>query len=281
MSSTNEFEKLYNERVERDEALEKNYKGLIEYVVDTVISRMKAQSPEFKAIYSEALYAESLTSRRALLGEEFYLNIVLCSRDDSYGTYLDLVDDPTGKSFCHLKDCGASRSQVLAVGNKEKGDTFISPNKIFELMQRSVDQVLTNKGLELMYEGRTYQVTQVPPATTLLIAVVNGSKSCKVNLVPTFKLNWSMFCRDLQQKVNDSCQQFRSDLHPRRENWDQALYYMATALPGADKLMFDLSKFEGWLVPDDPKSNFKKVIKLMEHLRNGDSWLSSKLLKVG
>ena len=50
MSSTNELEKLYNERVKVDKARKKDYEPLIEYVVDIVIGRMKAHCPEFKAI---------------------------------------------------------------------------------------------------------------------------------------------------------------------------------------------------------------------------------------
>ena len=57
--------------------------------------------------------------------QEFDLNIVLCGRNDSNVTYLDLVDDPTGEIFCLLKDCRARRSQVLVVGDKEEEDTCL------------------------------------------------------------------------------------------------------------------------------------------------------------
>ena len=237
MSSTNELEKLYSERVKADKALKSDFQGLIKYVVDTVICRMMAQSPEFKAIYSKALFDDF---KEASSEEEFDLNIVLC-------------DSLEGEQ-----------------------EALNSPNKFFDLLRVAVSQVLTDKGLELMYEGRTYLVTQKAPAT-LVIAVINGSRSCKVNLVPTFKLIRSMISRDQQQKVNNVCQQFGMCLPSPCYS---SSFYMATALP--DKLMFDLSEVEEWLVRSG--DCLKKVIKLMEHMKKVKGSplikLSTRLLKV-
>ena len=152
-------------------------------------------------------------------------------------------------------------------GKDGKGETFICPNKIFELLQKSVGQALTDQGLELMCEGRTYRVTHEVPAT-LVIAASNGSKSCKVNLVPTFRIKCNRIST-IHQKITGG--------HGRLETHT----IMAKALPGAGKLMIDLSEVELW---SDVKM-IKMVIKLMEHLRNvkGGSWLklSTQLLKVG
>ena len=118
-------------------------------------------------------------------------------------------------------------------------------------------------------------MTQEAPAT-LVITIINGSRSCKVNLVPTFKLSFSMISRDQQQNVKDMRQQFGLDLPPASP------FYKAIALPGAEKLVFDLSQVEECLALS--WGCFKKVVKLMEHLRKvkGGSWfkLSTKLLKV-
>ena len=276
MSSTDELEKLYNERVKVDEARKKDFEGLIKYVGGVVIGRMEAQSPEFKAIYGEIHYRMSLFDdlKEDSSEQEFDLNIVLY--DSGHGTYLKFYGDPKGKYFSFLKDSGTRFRPGFCGIDEHRKDTCIYPNLVFELMQRSVGQVLTDKGLELMYKGRTYLVTQKTPAT-LVIAVINGSRSCKVNLVPTFKLIRSMISRDQQQKVNDVCQQFGMCLPSPCYS---SSFYMATALP--DKLMFDLSEVEEWLVRSG--DCLKKVIKLMEHMKKVKGSplikLSTRLLKV-
>ena len=151
-----------------------------------------------------------------------------------------------------------------------------SPNKTCDLLKVTIGQVLADMGWKLMYKGRTYEVSQRAPAT-LVIAVVNGSKSCKVNIVPTLLFPWEKIKgQKIQEKVEDLCQQF--GMKSNGVPWP-----MATVLPGSNKLMFDLGKVVEWLVLS--RGCFKKVIKLMENWREVKSRsftkLPIKLLKVG
>ena len=272
MSLTNGLEKLYNERMQKDEALKMEYEDLLKHVVDKVITKMKDQSPEFQAIYSETHYRKALFDelKENSSQQELDLNIVLFHGD------LELLGDPA-KNLCMLRYRFQGYLMGLfdfVKGKDGKGETFICPNKIFELLQKSVGQALSNQGLELMYKGRTYRVTHEVPAT-LVIAASNGSKSCKVNLVPTFRVHWNKIST-IHQKITGG--------HGRVERNT----IMAKALPGAGKLMIDLSEVELCTAQSALWSEVKMlkwVIKLMEHLRNvkGGSWLklSTQLLKVG
>ena len=172
MSLTNGLEKLYIERMQKDEALKKEYEDLLKHVVDKVITKMKDQSPEFQAIYSETHYRKAFFDelKENSSQQELDLNIVLFHGD------LELLGDPA-KNLCMLRYRFQGYLMGLfdfVKGKDGKGETFICPNKIFELLQKSVGQALTDQGLELMYKGRTYLVTQEAPAT-LVIAVINGS----------------------------------------------------------------------------------------------------------
>ena len=268
MSLTNGLEKLYNERMQKDEALKMEYEDLLKHVVDKVITKMKDQSPEFQAIYSETHYRKAFFDelKENSSQQELDLNIVLFHGD------LELLGD-----LCMLMYRFQGYLMGLfdfVKGKDGKGETFICPNKIFEVLQKSVGQALTSQGLELMCEGRTYRVTHEVPAT-LVIAASNGSKSCKVNLVPTFRINGNRIST-IHQKITGG--------HGRVERNT----IMAKALPGAGKLMIDLSEVELCTAQSALWSEVKMlkwVIKLMEHLRNvkGGSWLklSTQLLKVG
>ena len=59
MSQTHELEQLYIERVQVDEGLQNEYRGLLKHVVDLMIRKMKALSPAFEALYRETYYGGS------------------------------------------------------------------------------------------------------------------------------------------------------------------------------------------------------------------------------
>ena len=158
MSLANGLEKLYNERMQKNEALKMEYEDLLKHVVDKVITKMKDQSPEFKAIYSETHYRKALFDelKENSPQQEFDLNIFMGL---SFHGDLELFGDPT-KNLCMLRYRVLGHSGVyserqraeekvfdLVKGKDGKGETFICPNKIFELLQKSVGQALTDQGL--------------------------------------------------------------------------------------------------------------------------------------
>ena len=93
---SNGLEKLYNEQMQKDEALKMEYEDLLKHVVDKVITKMKDQSPEFQAIYSETHYRKAFFDelRENSSQQELDLNIVLFHGD------LELLG---AKNLCMLR----------------------------------------------------------------------------------------------------------------------------------------------------------------------------------
>merc|ERR1719158_494975 len=56
MSQLQLLEELYNQRIKIDEDEQKKYQGLLKFVVDTMINKMKESTPEFKDLYRETYY---------------------------------------------------------------------------------------------------------------------------------------------------------------------------------------------------------------------------------
>ena len=60
---------------------------------------------------------------------------------------------------------------------------------MFQLLQRSIDRALTDLGNEMLYRGCKYRVTrEVHAPVNLIIVAADGSKTCEVDFVPSFKL---------------------------------------------------------------------------------------------
>ena len=120
---------------------------------------------------------------------------------------------------------------------KERYSPNISADKITKDLQTSVDSVLPDTGLEVIYNGRNYLVTKTAdsPSLTLTIAAANGGKTCMVKLVPTLHV----------------------PLHSRHIPGTVSHYYCV-----------DEHGFEFNFGFSYSHNNIKRVIKLMMYLRN-------------
>ena len=100
MSQLYLLEDLYNQRIKIDEEEQKKYQGLLKYVVDTMISKMKEATPEFNDLYRETYYGGSFFDGLKIgsTEQEFDLNIVFRWKSQS-----GEITDKRKKNFCYIK----------------------------------------------------------------------------------------------------------------------------------------------------------------------------------
>ena len=288
MSQTHELEQLYIERVRVDKDLENEYRGLLKHVVDLMISKMKAMSPVFEELYRETYYGGSFFDGLKVNStkQEFDLNIVF-KRIPMEVT--GLGEDPAKKNFCFLrvtKPTLSPEEEKIVDKSWWAGTTTLSPAKMFQLLQSSIDRALTDLDNEMLYQGRRYRVTrEVHAPVTLVIVAEDGSKSCEIDFVPSFKLDLENLVNGtradsnnskLHQQVSQLNERFGVNYSPRN--------FMAIALHRADTEKFELDFHDVERQVLYNRGCVKKVIKLMKYLRDikGGSMakLWSHLLKV-
>ena len=312
MSQTHELEQLYTERVRVDEALQDEYRALLKHIVELMISKMKAVSPDFNALYRETYYGGSFFDRLKVnsTDQEFDLNIVFkripmevtgLGEDPAKENFCSLlVTKPSPSSdccgcsdYCDCSDCcdcsDSARTEEEKIVDKSwwTGEATLSPAKMFQLLQRSIDRALTSLGNKMVHQGIRYRVTrEIHAPVTLVIVAEDGSKTCEVDLVPAFKLELESLLnsiRDprlknykLHQRVTQLDEKFNGNTHPRT--------FMAVALHKADPRKFELDFHDVERQILYNRGCVKKVIKLVKYLRDikGGTMLKlwSHLLKV-
>ena len=139
MSQTHELEQLYTERVRVDEALQDEYRALLKHIVELMISKMKAVSPDFNALYRETYYGGSFFDRLKVNSteQEFDLNIVF-KRIPMEVT--GLGEDPVKENFCSLlvtKPSPSTEEEKIVDKSWWTGEATLSPAKMFQLLQRN------------------------------------------------------------------------------------------------------------------------------------------------
>ena len=273
MSQTHELEQLYTERVRVDEALQDEYRALLKHIVELMISKMKAVSPDFNALYREIYYGGSFFDRLKVNSteQEFDLNIVF-KRIPMEVT--GLGEDPAKENFCSLlvtKPSPSTEEEKIVDKSWWTGDATLSPAKMFQLLQRSIDRALTSLGNKMVHQGIRYRVTrEIHAPVTLVIVAEDGSKTCRVDLVPSFKLELKSLqnsIRDprlknykLHQRVTQLDEKFNGNTHPRT--------FMAVALHKADPRKFELDFHDVERQILYNRGCVKKVIKLVKYLRD-------------
>ena len=156
-----------------------------------MISKMRALCPVFDTLYRETYYGGSVFDGLKVnpTKQEFDLNIVF-QRIPVEVT--GLGEDPVKKNFGFLrvtKPTLSPEEEKIVDRSWWAGTTTLSPAKMFQLLQRSIDRALTDLGNEMLYRGCKYRVTrEVHAPVTLIIVAVDGSKTCEVDFVPSFKL---------------------------------------------------------------------------------------------
>ena len=263
MSQLHLLEDLYNQRIKIDEEEQKKYQGLLKYVVDTMISKMKESTPEFNDLYRETYYGGSFFDGLKIgsTEQEFDLNIVFRWKSQS-GEITGLGEDKRKKNFCYIKVTKPvlSPSEEKITFNMH-GVQYLSPIKMFNMIKKSVDRVLTEISLTVEYKGETYRVTRHEYAPVTLKVVGNGM-SFEVDLVPSIKFDFPVLPphSELEQHVVSLCNKFGVTNETRN--------FMAISLHRADKEKFELDFHDIERKILYNRGCVKKVIKLMKYLRD-------------
>ena len=263
MSQLHLLEDLYNQRIKIDEEEQKKYQGLLKYVVDTMISKMKESTPEFNDLYRETYYGGSFFDGLKIgsTEQEFDLNIVFRWKSQS-GEITRLGEDKRKKNFCYIKVTKPvlSPSEEKITFNMH-GVQYLSPIKMFNMIKKSVDRVLTEISLTVQYKGETYRVTRHEYAPVTLKVVGNGM-SFEVDLVPSIKFDFPALPphSELEQHVISLCNKFGVTNETRN--------FMAISLHRADKEKFELDFHDIERKILYNRGCVKKVIKLMKYLRD-------------
>jgi len=263
MSQLHLLEDLYNQRIKIDEEEQKKYQGLLKYVVDTMISKMKESTPEFNDLYRETYYGGSFFDGLKIgsTEQEFDLNIVFRWKSQS-GEITGLGEDKRKKNFCYIKVTKPvlSPSEEKITFNMH-GVQYLSPIKMFNMIKKSVDRVLTEISLTVQYKGETYRVTRHEYAPLTLKVVGNGM-SFEVDLVPSIKFDFPALPphSELEQHVVSLCNKFGVANETRN--------FMAISLHRADKEKFELDFHDIKRKILYNRGCVKKVIKLMKYLRD-------------
>ena len=263
MSQLHQLEGLYNQKVKIDEQEQKRYQGLLKYVVDTVIDNMKKITPEFDDLYRETYWGGSFFDglKVGSTEQEFDLNIVFKWKT-TYGEIKAVGTDSKKKNFAFIevKKSPLTNSEEKITFEKDEKQ-FLSPVKMFNLLKKAVDRVLTKMSLTLDYQGHEYRITRQEFAPVTIKVVGNGM-SFEVDLVPSIKYNFDALKGNnlLIKHVSDLCNEFGVSTETRN--------FMAISLHRADKEKFELDfhDVERKILFD--RGCVKKVIKLLKYLRD-------------
>merc|ERR1711892_606962 len=263
MSQLHQLEDLYNQRIKIDENEQKRYQGLLKYVVDEMISKIKETTPEFADLYRETYYGGSFVDvlKIGLTEQEFDLNIIFKWKAQ-HGEITRLVEDQKKKNFCYIK---VTKPVITPSEEKitfsDQGVKYLSPIKMFNMIKKSVDRVLTEISLTVKFEGKTYRVTRHEYAPVTLKVVGNGM-SFEVDLVPSIKFDFKTLPEDseLKRHVVPLCDEFGVAEETRN--------FMAISLHRADKEKFELDFHDVERRILYNRGCVKKVIKLMKYLRD-------------
>ena len=133
MSQLHQLEDLYNQRIKIDETEQKRYQGLLKYVVDKMISKMKEAMPKFADLYRETYYGGSFFDGLKIgsTEQEFDLNIIFKWKAQ-HGEITRLGEDQKKKNFCYIK----VTKPVLTPSEEkiifsDEGVKYLSPIKMF------------------------------------------------------------------------------------------------------------------------------------------------------
>merc|ERR1711915_20183 len=224
---------------------------------------MKKTSPEFDDLYRETYWGGSFFDglKVGSTEQEFDLNIVFKWKG-TYGEIKAVGADSKKKNFAFIevKKSPLTNSEEKITFEKDE-NKFLSPVKMFNLLKKAVDRVLTKMSLTLDYQGHEYRITRQEFAPVTLKVVGNGM-SFEVDLVPSIKYNFDVLQGNnlLIKHVSDLCDEFGVSTETRN--------FMAISLHSADKEKFELDfhDVERKILFD--RGCVKKVIKLLKYLRD-------------
>ena len=137
-------------------------------------------------------------------------------------------------------------------------------DKITKDLQTSVDSVLPDTGLEVIYNGRNYLVTKTAdsPSPTVTIAAANGGKTFKVKLVPTLHSHPTYVTEQFRQMMRMmESKRYTGPVNPNTGTGTGTVSYYYCVDEHGFEFDFGFSSSSSY-------NNIKRVIKLMMYLRN-------------
>ena len=287
LSQTAQLEQMYCRKVKQTKEVETRYEDLFQFLIDMLISKMKASSTTFDALYSRTYLGGSFFDGLKVGSkyQEFDINILFKWKEDDLEV-VRLGEDTSKKNFCYLK----VKKQIKSKSKQKIVDTdhyasnpanYLSPIKMFRLLKSCVDRVLTSQGNTLSYQGRLYRVTrhEFAPVTLKVVSLEDMEPmTFEVDLVPSLELSQNVLAAypELQNHIASLCEKYGVNRNKRR--------CMAISLHRADhhKFELDFHDIERRILYN--RGCVKKVIKLVKFLRDSKgghfSSLWSHLLKV-
>jgi len=256
MTNLQKLEDLYNREVRVGDDEMKKYQGILKYLVDVVIEKMKKSSPEMAELYRETYWTGSFFDglKVGSTSQEFDLNIVYkwAPKDCSI---VKIVKNFGWLKVTKQKLSASERGIVFT--DPATAENFISPQKMFDLLKSSIDRVLTGLGGTLQYQGQSYRVTRQEAAPVTLVCSGSGI-NFQVDFVPSFKYDVRSLPGEIYSRVENIANQYNGT----------AETFMAISLHNLDQESFqlDFHDLERKILFD--RGCVKKVVKLLKYLRD-------------
>lgn len=253
---------IYNEHVKIDKAVTVVYKKVLDIVLKNVIDNMKQQSPIFDELYSRIYYTGSFYDGLKIgsTEQEFDLNIVFGIKR-SHLEIVDLGTEPKKPNFGFLrftKSCPTDAEKSICF--ERDGGLFLSPEKMFRLIETSGDRALTN-----LIDGEVFKITRsIGAPYTLKVSgtLENMPIKCDIDFVPSIELDIEVLPRDGQDSIYDRVHKMKETFPcPQKD-------FMAISLWRADgnKFELDFHNIERGILYN--KGCVKTVVKLIKYLRD-------------
>ena len=263
LTNNHNLETLYTHCVMVEKTEQAKYLELLLDCMNFMIEEMKQGSPEFEYLFKEIYHGGSVFDGLKVKStdQEFDLNLVFNWKTKDL-TVTGLGSDTNMKNFCFLRtNKPLNALERCIVDYSSDGQCYVSPEKMFALIQRSVDRALSNINGTLEYQGRRYRVTrQVNAPITLKLVGLDDDTKFEVDLVPSIKLDYSALrpYQDVSRHTKQICNSL--GVNPPS--------CMAISLPKANSSMFEIDFHEVERSILYHKGCAKKVIKLMKFLRD-------------
>ena len=134
---------------------------VFKHLLEKLITKMKAASPEFDALFQEIYFGGSYFDGIALSSSDFDLNIIF--KSENFNIHIANVGQNNHlTNFGHLAVIprgSLSAEEKLMMEHTEGGRLIISPNKVFSILQTAVDRaLLADMQCEMKFQGEIYKV---------------------------------------------------------------------------------------------------------------------------
>jgi len=174
---------IYEEDIQLNSIAEKSFNTLIKSITRRLIEKMKQESNAFAELFAD-VYHENLdyTQRK---GSEPSQNIDLNLFLEIKGTNVEICGLGSKTQFPHLgfvKVLWPSIASMKISCNANDGYIYLSPNKIFDLIQTACDSALSRISNRMIVHGKEYIINRSDNAKKPFTIIVNESGACHNNI---------------------------------------------------------------------------------------------------